>query len=428
MASVYLRHGLRPADHGAIPLYMKKRRISPLDFIQEIEKIGLSEEEYMDCLQDIIDKQNGDNDLDWEEIKDKYNLPITACSLRKANSKPFGGAFVKTYFESKQQNNAPATYIEQMNEIRKEKQKLSDERAALRKISRDEARCEANLEYLGRLIQEKEFPEMETYFSPTYDSENDLLICLHDFHYGLNIKNNFGEYNSDIAKERLDKYLQRILEIQEIHHSQNAFILLGGDLISGGIHTTVQLQNRENIVEQVQGASELISLFIYKLSKHFNHVYVNGTCGGNHSRVNPDKNSVLRNERLDLLVPWYIDARLGTIANVKIINDAIDPSIAMMTIRGNNYIGVHGDMDKLTENGINKLRAMINQPFKAVILGHLHHSTYDEISNIDVIRSGSFVDPIDDYSISKRISGHASQMVMVIDYDGIKSFYPVDLR
>lgn len=400
----------------------------PLDFIEEIQRMGLSVDQYESCIRDIQDKMNGEQDIEWEEIRAKYNLPISAVTLRKANSKPFGGAFIKSYVESKGSTNHSLSYVEQLNEIRKEKQKLSDERAALRKISRDEARYEANLEYLERLIQEKDFPEIESVYSPTYDSDNDLLICLHDFHYGLNIKNNFGEYNSNIAKERLDKYLQRVLEIQKIHHSQNAFILLGGDLISGAIHTSIQLQNRENVVEQVQGASELISLFVYKLSKHFDNVYVNGTCGGNHSRVNPDKEAVLRGERLDLLIPWYINARLSMVDNVKIIDDAIDPTIAMMNIRGNNYVGVHGDLDGLNENGINKLRALISQPFKGVILGHLHHSTYDEISNIDVIRSGSFVDPIDDYSISKRISGHASQMVMVIDYEGIRTFYPVDLR
>lgn len=397
-----------------------------MDFIKEIEQMGLTVEQYENCIKDIQDKAEGNIDIEWDEIREKYNLPISCVTLRKANSKPFGGAFIKSYIENKQDPSS-TSYEAQRDALRREKVKLSDERAALRKISREAARNEETLEYLKHLIQTKDFPDIQQVYSPVYDSDNDLLIAVSDVHYGLDVSNAFGSYNAQIAKERMDKYLNRILEIQRTHHSQNAWVMLGGDLINGALRKTIQLQNRENIVEQIQGVSELLSLFIYKLSKAFDTVYVNGTCGGNHSRCG-EKDDVLRGERMDLLVPWYINARLSGVSNVEIINDSIDPSIAFMTIRGKNYSAVHGDFDNLNENGINRLMNMINRPCEAILFGHLHHCTYDEIANIKVVRSGSFCDPVDDYSISKRIVGHASQMVMVVDSSGIQSFYPVDLR
>ena len=400
-----------------------------MDIETELKKAGLTREQYESLMNDVQDKINGVQDLDWSEIVTKYNLSLTTSYLRHAFlSTPYGTAFAKEYYENKE--NIPQTYAEQMDKIRKEKQKLSDERTALRKLSRDAARYEQNLEYLEQLIRDRNFPNIQVPAKDIYTLDNDLLICCSDIHYGLDVKNGFGEYNSDIASERMDKYFQRRLEIKELHHSQNAWILLGGDLISGLIHNSVMLQNRENIVEQVQGVSELISLFIYKLSKYFDNVYVNGTCGGNHSRANQDKSQVLRGERLDLLVPWYVNARLSVIPNVHMLTDSVDSTIAIMNIRGKFYAGVHGDMDSFSEAGIHKLQTMIGStvPIEAAIYGHLHHCSYDDVANVKLVRSGSFCDAIDDYSISKRIVGHASQMVMVVDEDGIKTFYPVDLR
>lgn len=394
----------------------------------ELSNVGLTRESFEAALSDMTDKANGTQDIDWSEIVDKYNILLAPETLRRMGGKPFGGPFVYEYFTN---INNTSTDTREINEIRKERQKLNDERSALRKISRDNARIEQNLEHLEQLIKNKKFPKVNIKRKPYFkNGNNDLLISCHDIHYGLDINSSFGTYNTEIVSERFDKYFETILDIQETHGSRNAWVMLGGDLISGRIHNTVQLQNRENIVEQIQGVSEIISLFLYKLSQRFEHVYVDGTCGGNHSRLDQNKSEVLRGERLDLLVPWYINARLSVLENVDVINDSVDPTIAIMTIRGKNYLGVHGDCDTFTENGVHKLQAMIgyDKPIEAILFGHLHHCSYDDVANVKIVRSGSFCDPVDDYSISKRLVGHASQMVMVVDDGGIKTFYPVDLR
>ena len=74
-----------------------------MDVISELSKVGLTEEQYEECIQLIIDKKNNVNDLDWQEICDKYNLYISSESLRKANCTIFGGAFIAEYFKNKSQ-------------------------------------------------------------------------------------------------------------------------------------------------------------------------------------------------------------------------------------------------------------------------------------------------------------------------------------
>jgi len=69
-----------------------------MDIIQEINQNGLTKEQYEKCLQTIIDKKNGVEDIDWQEIVDMYELPISSVTLRKANGSIFGGYFVYEYF------------------------------------------------------------------------------------------------------------------------------------------------------------------------------------------------------------------------------------------------------------------------------------------------------------------------------------------
>lgn len=396
-----------------------------MDFIQEIEKIGLTEEQYQSCLQDIQDKVFGLNDLEWGEIKEKYGLPMSIDSLRKSNSVPFGGAFVAEYIKDKHID-VPDSFIEQMEMIRKEKQKLSDERTALRKMSRDDARAEENFNILANLIKE----HGKTLFDPVEvkneDYGNDIIACISDLHLGLDTKTMFGEYNSDIAKRRIRDYLIEIIKIQQQNKSQNIYLAILGDLISGSIHPTIRLENRENVVEQIQMAGEYLAAFTYELSKHFSNVYI-ADVPGNHSRIGL-KDEVLRDERLDDLVVWYMKAKLEVLRNVHFIEEKFDETLGFFNVRGNEYLIGHGDFDRFSEAGINKLIAFLGHKPVGLFVGHLHHCSFDDISDVKMIRSGSFAGTCDDYTVSKRLYSKPSQMVCIADKNGIKAMYPVILK
>lgn len=401
------------------------------DLIEKIQEYGLTPEQYEECLSDSYQKANHILDIEWQEIIDKYGLDIHYDTLRKATQTIFGGAFVSEYFKSKQASNTDDKYLSEIRaekqEIRKEKQKLFDERTALNKTLRETARVEEDLSKLETLIKENGqtvFPNIE---KDCYTSDNDLVIALSDFHLGVNTDNYFGTYNSDVAAERLQEYLKKIIKIQELHESENAYVILLGDVLNGEIHFTTQLENRENVTEQVQKSAELISAFVYELSKHFRNVFVNGVAG-NHSRTS-FKDQVLRGNRLDNLIPWYMKAKLSHIENILFIDDNnYDSTIGQCEIRGNKYLLVHGDFDSYSERGVSKLVMMLGFKPSAIFYGHLHRCSYDDIAGVKIIRSGSFSGTSDDYTISKRLSGSPSQMVCVVDCNGINSCYPIELK
>ena len=171
----------------------------------------------------------------------------------------------------------------------------------------------------------------------------------------------------------------------------------------------------------------MISAFVYELSKHFVNVYVNGVAG-NHSRTS-FKDQVLRGNRLDNLIPWYMKAKLSNVTNIHFVDDNnYDSTIGCIEVRGNKYLMVHGDFDSYSEKGVSRLVLMLGYKPMAILYGHLHRCSYDDISGVKIIRSGSFSGTTDDYTISKRLSGSPSQMVCIVNGDGVEACYPITLK
>lgn len=315
---------------------------------------------------------------------------------------------------------------EKMIELRKERQKFFDQRNAFNKIVRDRSRQEELNEIIVNAIHDGDLPQLNYERSFVESSGNDLLVSLNDLHYGAVHSNYWDEYNSDIARDMISYYIDKIIEIAETHHGENCIIWENGDAISGSIHRSIQITNKENVIEQVMGASELIAEFIAELSKHFRTVkFV--SVSGNHSRVEANKDNALVEERLDDLIEWYITARLQNFDNVEIgFGEKIDSTMYLIKIRGKNYCGIHGDFDNSAAK-VQSLQTMVGKPLYAILSGHMHHNKVDEVQGVKTVMAGSFLG-MDDYCIQKRIYGQPEQMVCVCDDSGIICHYDIPLK
>lgn len=87
--------------HGFFHLEYKYERVN-MKVFEEINKLGISEGDYINCLKTIVEKKNGDNDYDWQEIVSMYNLPIAPDTLRKSQAIAFGGASVYEYMRDQE--------------------------------------------------------------------------------------------------------------------------------------------------------------------------------------------------------------------------------------------------------------------------------------------------------------------------------------
>ena len=236
----------------------------------------------------------------------------------------------------------------------------------------------------------------------------------------------FRVYNSDVAKERLEKYLNEVIRIGLLHNASKVHVACIGDLISGSIHKTIQITNRENVIDQIKIASEYISSFCYELTKVFNHVYLYDV-PGNHSRIDK-KEDAMKDERLDSLISWSVCQSLKHIDNFHaMLHRKFDTTIGEANIRDNNYLLVHGDNDSMTKQGIADLSLMIGFVPKYLIMGHKHVPAMNEFNGVRVYQSGSLAGSGDDYTVQHRMSGNPSQLVLVCNENGVECSYNVDL-
>ena len=309
-------------------------------------------------------------------------------------------------------------------ELQKERQRFFDQRTALNKLVRERARQEELNDILIRAINGANMPEIGGGHGCPPESDNDLLVSLNDIHYGASYDNYWGKYNSDICAEMMGRYADRVIQIAKTHKSENCVVWQNGDAISGSIHKSIQVANKENIIDQIKGVSELISQFLARLSDHFKTVsYI--SVSGNHSRID-SKDDALMSERLDNLVEWYLGARLQNISNIVLgVGDRIDETMYCINVRGKNYVGVHGDYDPAVQQ-IQTLQTMVERPVYAVLTGHKHHNETNCVQGVRTIMAGSFLG-MDDYAISKRLYGKPEQMVCVCDKDGVRCHYDIEL-
>jgi hypothetical protein len=219
-----------------------------------------------------------------------------------------------------------------------------------------------------------------------------------------------------------EEYIDEILKIQKTHNSQNCYVCANGDFISGNIHKSLSLENKENIIEQIMGVSELVADFLFELSKHFDKVIFSSTAG-NHSRIGENKD-VLKDERLDDLIEWYVKARIQNVKNIIINEKNIDNTMYLLNVRGKNYLGVHGSYDD-SNYKIQSVTNMTEENIYCVLLAHLHHNKSDYVQGIKTLMAGSFVG-MDNYTIEKRIIGQPQQLVCVCTNKGVLCQYDVN--
>lgn len=313
----------------------------------------------------------------------------------------------------------------QKRELERKKIQFRDERNAWQKQNFIDARVEEKLDLLEEELTSQGRVNFDIHDNVNITSDNDMLVILSDFHIGQCFHSIWGEYNSDIAKQRINQLLSEIVAIQKLHNSEKCYVSLQGDMLSGNIHKTIQVTNRENVIDQIKIASELISSFCYELTRIFSVVFLSSVVG-NHTRLDR-KDEALHDERLDDIVTWGVELTLKHIDNFHVLNRKLDSGIADMDIRGKTYIAVHGDMDGYNKSGVSNLCMQLGYVPYAITYGHLHTCAVDETNGVKMIRGGSLAGSGDPYTIEKRLSGKPSQMVCICNKNGVACYYPIEL-
>ena len=313
---------------------------------------------------------------------------------------------------------------DQIRELERMKIQFRDERRSWNKQNYENSRFDEVMNILVERMDNFAKTDFTPHSSPTIDGDKNMIICLSDLHIGQCFSSYFGEFNSDIAKERLQKYMNEILNIARDNHVKKAYVFMLGDNISNSLHKTIEVSNKENVIDQLKLSIEYISSFCYELTKHFEHVYL-ASASGNHSRLQA-KDLAQHSERLDAFIAWDVCRTLQYVDNFhSLLHRSIDDGIADVNIDGKTYLLIHGDYDTPTKTGYLNLSNIVGFFPDYICCGHKHFCFYSQESKF--IQSGSLAGSGDDYCIEKRLAGQASQMVCIVDKTGVKSVYPIML-
>lgn len=373
---------------------------------------------------DLLKRKKTDENLEWQDVADfrsEYNGDLEHRDTVRKGSKLLyeyiDAGWVNEPVETEDNDNA------ELIKMRKEKIKLSDARVEYNRLIRQEARKESYTDMVKRIICENVEPINIPVHYTLFNSSTDLLCHLTDIHCSIEIHNWKNDFDENVLKKRIEKFTSDILDIRGQHGSENCYLVIG-EILSGIIHNNLRLQNNMDLMEQFKYVSELISAMLLRMANHFNHIYVY-TTPGNHSRISPKKEEALDGENMDILLPFYLKARMQNVKNITICDNTIEPEIAMFNIRGNNIFAAHGHKDS-PSNVVQNFTMMFGIKPQIVLLGHRHTNAMETVYDAKVIQSGC-VSGSDNYATSIRKTNRPEQTVSVIGEDGLICLYDIQL-
>ena len=383
------------------------------------------ETDYEYCFRLSYAKVKEGLDIDWQEIVDLCIFNWSADHCRKTM---IGAIRHQDYIDTKTReqltNEQYTKLLEKELELRKEKVKLTDLKTQVNKQIRELARKESLSELLEDKLKQLDMqPKMiNDSYKQRVTSNRDMVCLISDIHYGIKTTNAISPYDSDVCKQKMDYLINKTIAFSLENDVDKLYLMILGDEISGLIHNTTRLEQREDVISQVIEVSELLYESIVKLAKNLPFVIV-GLAQGNHSRVMADKKDSLEQENFTRLIKEFLKLRLANISNVLLLENKFDESIIELNIRGYNVIGLHGQNDSLGK--VSKLTEMFDKKIDYVCFGHWHNSKEFENNKTEVIVNGCFSG--DDYSKRLRFYNKPIQKLLLFDDTGKIATYNINL-
>lgn len=390
-------------------------------------------------------KENGVIRITWIQLTDVFNKTIRVhmhpqdeSTIRKRfknlKSRPMPPAVVATelpviseeYYEKvpEPEGEDVSEATRHLADIKRQKVMIADIRACQDRVMREAARAESLQDILREEIR-RFTPPRETISIKDKDPSRALYAMLSDIHYGIRFKGRAGDYDPVIARTRVLTYAKRIIDIGKAQNIGTLYVSLMGDMISGIIHNSIRLENRENLVQQITGVGEIIGEFLRVLAKNFAKVYVNSV-PGNHSRVDKSFDESTRGERLDSVVTYCAKCKLEHFNNVTFCQNEYDPTIGVFNIFGKTYVSVHGDLDTDLKASVNRIQSIMEDRIDYLLAAHMHVPDF-RFEHVGFIRNGSVCGSGDDYTAKKRLFSPPYQVCLTVSPDGIESIHPVRL-
>lgn len=392
----------------------------------ELVQYGFTPDVYESILNDCDAKINGSSDDDWQDIVDRYNLDISRESLRKAQRLvPFGGNFVKRYYEDKYNNLNKITLDSSDFETKKslkakdERAKTQAEKIELNKWIRENARDELITEKICDAI--KALDKLDTP-APIVKPEHDkrpiqYALFFGDAHFGVeyelrDIHNRvINAYSPEIFYDRMSILLSKIVDFVDNNNVSILDVVDIGDNIDGIIRLTSQLMKlRYGVIDSAVKYANYISKWLNNLSEYV-YVRFHMVLDGNHTqlRMCGAPKGAFPDDNMSKVIQEIICDRLEDNPNVEIIKNPT--GMAYFELNGYPILAIHGEVKDM-KKAINEYSRVYEIPISYLIAGHYHSSKSEELySCCSVINIPSIIGT-DSYALSLRKKSNAGAIIL----------------
>lgn len=354
--------------------------------------------------------------------KDRSCWYIKAKNLNKDNIK------VQESIDSDNEfNNTDNETIKKMEELiqeyRKERYKLSDvttqNNAYLRRISREETIKEIALE-AAKEIGNTKFLKPYTPSNQYSFSNNEAILQLSDWHYGITVNNFWNVFNPEICVDRVVSLKNEVIDFCKLFKVKKLHVVNLSDLIAGRIHSTIRLESRCDVITQTIKVAEILAEFLTEISNEGIKIEYYD-CLDNHSRLEPIKSDSLDLESLVRIIPWYLKTRLE-FQNITIHENVFSEDIITFKVLDGKYTigGVHGHKDK-PGKVVDSLTLMTKVNYDLILTAHYHHWSGDEKNETLVLSNGSLMGT-DAYAKDLRLSSKPSQNITLVNEKSVMDY------
>jgi len=393
-----------------------------------------NERQYIWRIGQLVDSGRIEN---WKSIAPVLNQELrndeSEYRDESAYRKPY--QYAKGYYEdvfSRMVNDEYAKQLAQeKDELFKIKRQVFDQRREYNKLLISDARSDHLTDCLiasaNRLNDERPL-SFEKDIPTLSDCENDAVLALSDWHYGMTTDNIWNTYNVEICKRRVKQLVYKAKKYLLQNKVYTLHVVLLGDAVHGSIHNGCRVASEEDTCDEFMHVSEIIAEAISELSTVVEYVKVYSTYG-NHARTIQNKNDSIYSDNMEKIVPWWLRQRLSGHEDIEIV-DSDYKEFIKLNVRGYNIVCVHGDLDRFKDLGMT-VNALFTKKFgeqiSYTLSGDKHHLEEFEQFGIESILVRSLCGS-DEYANNHRLYSSAGQSLFIFnEEDGRLATYNIKL-
>lgn len=258
---------------------------------------------------------------------------------------------------------------------------------------------------------DKTFEKLE----PLKTTGAEMVVNMSDWHIGLKT----DEFNYEVAMNRIDEYSKKIMKYCKRFGVSTVNVAGLGDMVNGQYMRPSQIaENEFNFSEQIVKATEIVFVFLQKLSTELNVVYL-GSIIGNHSRMaSGHKNNTTDGDNAENIIDSVIKSYINISGNKRLsISDKKDSVYSLsFDIQGVRFKAVHGDLiNKSSKEKLQKFISADEKFYDILLYGHFHHTSIVEENHGRLAIGLGCLQGTTEYSSQLGYETYPSQTIIIIE-------------